>query len=265
MKSLTNQVKNSEGKNQFSNIDYPVKEMYNSYLELHTIKAVANKFNLHEKTVARVFKANNLKTKGRGYATQKVFKNPFINKDKSEIDYWVGFIAGDGYLHPTKKQIQIGSNDLEIIENFKNFIGEGVSITKVERITAIHYVATFSHKGAYNYLYYRGLTTKKSKTLMFTQPINWNILRGLFDADGSFSQERFKITTGSYNLAKQLADFCREKNIKFSAKYKATNSTTIDFYFLGGKPTIKLIYNNFYNNTNLYLNRKEEQIRRYLQ
>ena len=30
MKSLTNQVKNSEGKNQFSNIDYPVKEMYNS-------------------------------------------------------------------------------------------------------------------------------------------------------------------------------------------------------------------------------------------
>ena len=74
MKSLTNQVKNSEGKNQFSNIDYPVKEMYNSYLELHTIKAVANKFNLHEKTVARVFKANNLKTKGRGYATQKVFK-----------------------------------------------------------------------------------------------------------------------------------------------------------------------------------------------
>ena len=35
------------------------------------------------------------------------------------------------------------------------------------------------------------------RTLKFNVKLNWDIVRGIFDADGSFSQNRLKITTAS--------------------------------------------------------------------
>ena len=241
------------------------KDICKSYLELHTIKAVAEKFSLHPKTIAKILKENKVKIKGRGFAAQKVTNNPFKGKEQRDIDYWIGFIAGDGCLAKNKYAISIGSNDLEIIENFKDFIGEGLGITSVVRGEIIHYTAKFSHKESHDFLISKGLTPAKSLTLKFTNPINWDVLRGLFDADGSFSQQRFKITTGSMNMVIQLSEFCKKHNIEFSINRKSPKSTTYDFYFKGGKLMLDKVYDNMYINSKYLLTRKKEQIGRHIQ
>lgn len=255
---------NNKGQFKRKGLDL-TEEICKKYLEVYNMKKVAKAFSLHPKTIAKILKENDIKIKGRGYASQKVIHNPFNAKQQKNIDYWIGFIAGDGYLSATKYSIQICSNDLEIINNYKHFIGEGVGITKVQRKNGLHYIAKFSHKEAYMFLISKGLTTKKSLTLKFTIPLNWNILRGLFDADGSFSQNRFKITTGSIELVGQLSCFCQTHNIDFSVNKKSPKSTVYDFYFKGGKPVLKYIYDNMYSYSRYFLTRKKEQIGRHIQ
>lgn len=236
-----------------------VIELYN---EKHNLKAVGIELNIHPKTVARILKDNNISYKGRGYASQKVFTNPFNNKSIEDKSYWLGFLAGDGYIHPKKNLIHICSIDKEIIENYKKFIGEGLGITYHNNSKNTIYIATFSHKETKDYLVKRGITTKKSLTLSLKVILNWNIIRGLFDADGSFSQNRFKITSGSNKLILQLETFFNKEGFKVSIKIKGKAK---DIYILGGKEQLKLLYNKMYNTSNYFLTRKKEKIRRYIE
>jgi intein-encoded DNA endonuclease-like protein len=240
-------------------------DVIKSYKEHYSLNKVAKIFDIHSKTVARILKENNIDYKGRGYASQKVKINPFDNKTVEDKSYWLGFIAGDGYINQNKNQIVITSIDLEIINNYKLFIGEGLNIQTFYKNNKPLYVATFSHLEAKDYLVKRGITSNKSKTLKFNVKLNWNIIRGLFDADGSFSQNRLKITTGSNKTIEQLILFFKEYNIDCKIQDKG-KQTCWDVYLLGGKDTIEKVYNYFYNhNPTYFLTRKKEQIRRYIE
>jgi hypothetical protein len=240
-------------------------EVIASYNEHFSLNKVGKLFNIHSKTVARILQENNIDYKGRGYATQKVKLNPFDNKSVEDKSYWLGFIAGDGYISEHKQKILISSIDYEIVDNFKKFVGEGLSIITQIKNNKPMYVATFSHLEAKNYLVKRGVTTKKSLTLRFNVKLNWDIVRGLFDADGSFSQNRLKVTTASPRLIKQLVLFLKENGIETKIQNKG-KYTCYDIYLLGGKDTIAFVYNKFYShNPTYYLTRKKEQIRRYIE
>lgn len=248
-----------------------VISLYNS---LKTLKAVAEELNIHPKTVARILKDNNIIYKSRGEVGQLVWENPFKNKSIEDKSYWIGFISGDGYIDRYKNRISIISNDYEIIEKFKAFVGNNISIRSrvnvytntfnISRETTT-YVASFSNKDSKDYLTKRGVTTKKSKTLELKVKLNWDIIRGLFDADGSMSGNQMKITTGSRKLVHQLYLFFKEQEIKVSIKDKGTG-TCWDVYILGGKQTMTEIYKHFYQDRPYYyLSRKKEQIRRYIE
>lgn len=241
-------------------------EVITSYQELKTLKLVGEKLNIHAKTVARILKENNIDYKGRGYAAQKVFLNPFDNKSFEDKSYWLGFIAGDGYISKDKNLIHISAIYTEIVENYKNFIGEGLTVTETCHGVNPIFTCTFSHKEAKEYLVKRGITTKKSLTLRFNVKLNWSIIRGLFDADGSFSQNRFKITSGSNRVIKQLEAFFNQEGFKTVIKLKNEGSNTKDIYILGGKEGMKILYNKLYHKEHNYkLTRKKEAIRRYIE
>src|SRR5690606_16824725 len=151
--------------------------------------------HIHSKTVAKILKENNIQYKGRGEAGSFVKLNPFDNKNIEDKSYWLGFIGGDGYISENKNSILITSIDFEMINHFIDFVGEGVRYHEKMLLSGLVYTASFSNKEAKEYLVKRGVTTKKSLTLKYNVKLNWDIIRGLFDADGSFSQNRLKITT----------------------------------------------------------------------
>lgn len=242
------------------------EETINLYEIHHTCKKVSELLKIDDRTVSRILKEAGVLIKGRGFASQKVFKDPFISKSVEDKSYWLGFIAGDGYLHPTKYSITVTSADTEIIENYKSFIGEGLSNSWVLTNGGKVYTAVFSHKDTHNYLTKRGITSKKSLTLQFKVKLNWSIIRGLFDADGSFSQNRFKITSGSDKAIEQLEVFFNKEGFKTTIANKGTKSNCKDIYVLGGVHSMRKLYELMYTKeTNYCLTRKKEQIRRYIQ
>lgn len=240
-------------------------DVIKAYQEHYSFKKVAEIFGVGAKLIARIIKENDIPFKGRGEATQLVKTNPFENTTAQQRSYWLGFIAGDGYVSKDKNTIQITSTDLELIEQFEEFVGDGIGRTHKMLNSGLVYVAKFSNAEAKEYLVKRGVTTNKSKTLKFNVKLNWDIIRGIFDADGSFSQNRLKITTASKAFIEQLTSFYKDNGLEYKVSDKGTG-TCWDVYLLGGKETITKVYNHFYrHDPEYYLTRKREQIRRYIE
>lgn len=244
-----------------ANFDFRQKitpDVISSYEEHKSITIVKKIYNVTDDTIRRILKDNNVEIIGRGYASAKSFKNPFDKNTTSKYDraYWVGYIAGDGYIDRSKNKIQITSKDDIMIEQFKDFIKEGYGTNTTKTgVTSIY----FSNKDAKDYLDSIGLTTKKSLTLKINIPITWDFIRGIFDADGSFAQNRFKITTGSLEFTDQLVSFFLSNNIQTSISFKGKISNTCDVYILGGKEVLDLVYTKLYNeNCKYYLPRKKD-------
>ena len=235
-------------------------DVIRAYEEHKSIKIVKSLFSVTDDTIRRILKDNNIEIIGRGYASAKSLNNPFNKGITSKYDraYWVGYIAGDGYIDKTKNKIQITSKDDIMIEQFKNFIKEGYGTNTTKTgVTSIY----FSNKDAKDYLEKIGLTTKKSLTLKINIPLTWDFIRGVFDADGSFSQNRFKITTGSIEFRNLLVSFFNSNGIETSVSPKTKDTDTCDIYLLGGKEMLDLVYTKMYNeNCKYFLPRKKDLI-----
>lgn len=204
-KPLTNHKTKSNSIVELDSItaeDFAVK-----YKELKTTKAVAEYYCLNVKTVRKYLNKFNIKIKGRGYASQDFTYNPFENASQADKGYWVGYIAGDGYLTHNKNAVSIVSTDEEVILQFQDFVGDLLKIYKQVRVTKDIYLGRFSNKEGKEYLTRLGITTKKSLTLDLKVKMDWNIVRGLFDSDGNISKNGFKITTGSSFLKDKLILF----------------------------------------------------------
>lgn len=240
-------------------------DVIKSYAELKTFKEVAKKFKVGAKVIARIIKENGIEFKSRGEVGQLVDICPFERSTKEEKSYWIGYIAGDGNISPNKNLITLVTADLEIVNHYKCFIGEGLKNTWKYNGCSNIYSLTFSHHKTKEYLINKGITPQKSRTLIFKFKINWDVIRGLFDADGSFSQNRLKITSGSPRLIKQLTKFFKKYDIDVKIQDKGTGICW-DVFLLGGKETINKVYNYFYSQNPKYLlTRKKEQIRRYIE
>lgn len=100
------------------------------------------------------------------------------------------------------------------------------------------------------------LSNKKSSTMNPTINLNWNLLRGAFDGDGSF-KKGVVITSMSKLWIDKIKTFYDEYNIHYTCLYDTA-------YRLGvyRKVDIKKIYHYLYDNQTLYLERKKKDLSR---
>lgn len=149
-------------------------------------------------------KNHNIKLKDTRGKIGKVNKNPF-ELGCPNNDYWLGYLLGDGGMSRQGSNIYIYTKDLEIVESFKKHCPL-VNIYLRNEIYSIY----FGNKIIWNYLYSLGITPKKALTLDINFELNWNIIRGLFDSDGSISRGQFKITSGSLFMIDKLDEFFKK-------------------------------------------------------
>lgn len=109
-----------------------------------------------------------------------------------ELVYAIGLIATDGCLYNDGRHINFTTKDLQLARTFKqclnlqNKIGSKNSGYGNKRS---YYVVQFGNIGFYNFLIKIGLTTAKSKTIgkiLIPKKYIPDLIRGLFDGDGSF-------------------------------------------------------------------------------
>lgn len=139
------------------------------------------------------------------------FSNPFLNKSP-ERDYWLGYIFADG--HVQKGVIDLYSIDKDVIDAYYKFIGEIGTITtenyKVQSgdTHTLYKVHIYSTELSEWFMNEFNVTSTKHHNLNPTIELNWDIIRGYFDGDGSAHKVRgFTLNSSSKEWIDRISDF----------------------------------------------------------
>lgn len=197
-------------------------ELYKSGL---SCPKIAKQYN-REMSVVRAF----LKRAGvyDNYGNRNIQYNPF-NPRTSEGDYWLGYIIADGYLTSKKNNYTISlsqnNEDSFHLENYAKFLGKTTVHDNTSSGAKLRKYVQFANKETYLWMNQIGITNAKSGNIQLNIPMNRDILRGIFDGDGSVSENKIiKITQGSIPLLYQIMGFLDAYNISYKlGKDKSKN------------------------------------------
>lgn len=225
-----------------------------------TINEIAIKLGFHYSTVSRVAKKYGLKFKkdNRGGLNKIVTHNPFKNLSDPETNYWLGYLAADGWLSTHKWIISFSqyNKDYKQVELYRDFIDVNLSLHQIKGRNGQS--VNFGNKLIYNFLLTLGFSPNKAKTFKYRRKLNGDFLRGYFDGDGSVSMGRPKITTSSKLFRDQIIQFFIKNNIDYSFHTKGPKKDCYDIYILlKGR---QLFYDLMYKNKGPYLKRKHDAL-----
>ncbi len=98
--------------------EHQIKKWFTEFLKGDTIKEISFKFNVPVETIRYHLKK------------EKILENFSLDHhvfdiiDSDEKAYWLGYIMGDGCISMNRNSyvVNISSNDIEVLENFKKFL-----------------------------------------------------------------------------------------------------------------------------------------------
>ena len=142
-------------------------------------------------------------------------ENPFLALGPEE-KYWLGYIFADGHIIYDSRHYSVSlfSINREIMEKFKNFIGKKAHL--YVRPTGIIQVCYNSKPTTEWFVNTMNIPIKKALVLNPNIEIDWDILHGYFDGDGSvradkskgkFNRYEMKFTTGSSAWKDRIVKF----------------------------------------------------------
>lgn len=182
------------------------------------------------------------------------------------FDYFIGMLASDGCIVNTCVALEL--KDKEILDNYNSFLGNVCNInSRQSKINGnIYYNIKYKNEDIVNYLETFGIVPKKSNTLKLKY-INWDVLRGIFDGDGSIMQDtrvdcsfKFQITSGSLEFIRQLQDFYDSNDINYYVREEFGKNDSHWYNIIVGQgKDIYKIYLNMYKDTSCFLKRKHDK------
>lgn len=224
------------------------------------INETAVKLGFHRTTVSKVAKKYGFKFKkdNRGGLNKIVTHNPFKDLNNPETNYWLGYLAADGWLSTNKWTISFlqYSEDYEQVVLYRDFIDTNLSLHQIKGCNGQS--VNFGNKSTYNFLIALGFSPRKAKTFEYKGNLNGDFLRGYFDGDGSVSMRRPKITTSSELFRDQIIQIFNTYNIDYSFHRKGLKKDCYDiFILLKGRQSF---YDLIYENEGPYLKRKHDAL-----
>lgn len=246
-------------KNKFSKS----KEEYiiNLYNSGKSQKEIANLLNTYNTSIRRVLLRNNIKLRSNSYIQSFVKENPFINKLHSK--YFLGLLLSDGCISNSNIFLSLNVKEYYLLEQFAIFLGDKVKVNKYfsKNHNKYQYYVKFRSKLIEKYLKTLACFDNKSKNLELYIPINYELLRGIFDGDGSViytnnkQSLRWFICTASEKFANQLFQFLIEENYNPTI----TNYRGIFYVNLYRKNELNILFGNLYKDTDMFLYRKHNR------
>lgn len=215
------------------------------YLNNYTYQEMYNALNCKGGTLTYWVHKLNLPMRGSGR------NNNYPNKFKEntpESNYWLGYIFADGHIdyNPSKRRgsVALCSEKEYVVLKFKDWYNNIPSISKCQYTLK---------DGTVKYMYNAiicdvniakwfneelGIKNKKHHTLNPNYEINWDIIRGFFDGDGSSSKGEWQLKSCSKQWLERIKTFIDSFNIETILKvsyldcwglfaYKKTEATKI--------------------------------------
>ena len=192
------------------------------------------------------------------------YNNPF-KIDSPERDYWLGWILSDGcvFKDTTHAYVYLACLDLDILLKFKEFCGDRAKLNQFKYTTPVSKEHKTMFKVVINSIelvewFEKKFHTvgKKSNTLNPDIEMNWNLLRGALDGDGSF-KKGVVLVSSSKKWIDKVASFYESFNLRYTIV--KDSAYRISIY---RKEDILRVYHYLYDNTNLYLERKKTDLYR---
>ena len=232
-------------------------ELINAYKEGLSYEEIAQQFNISKVTVWRKIKNSEITMRGSGTCVH--LPNPFKSFNR-EAFYWLGYIMADGSITHSKNyrnySLNLYSTNKDILDAYNNFMS-GRCKVYLHTPSSNTYSARTCDKSLCDWLItICNITPNKAITLNPTLQINWDLLRGYFDGDGSIRltdlRYEAKFTTGSKVWAYRIKEFLRI-NLIYSVVTEKGNAFDVNIY---RKEEVKRLFTLMYKDTTLYLQYK---------
>lgn len=226
---------------------------------------IAKIFDTYNTSIRRVLLRNNIPIRSYGEAQRKISLQDVKSKEGTkDFDYFLGLLATDGCITNGAVVLDFCEDNKELLEYWNEFLGNkcniNCSIHKVYKTP--QYRISFKNKEVCEYLELFGIKPRKTFDLQLKY-INWDVLRGIIDGDGSIvaknngSTLSISITSGCRQFLEQIQNFYTQNNITSYLKESNRNlNITYDLHVYKSKDIIK-IYNNLYLNAHYFLKRKK--------
>lgn len=219
---------------------------------------IARELGTYNTTIRRVLLRNNFELLGPSETQATVKQNPFTTGKKA-ANYWIGFISGDGNIYENRVKIGLAPKDINHLEDYIKFLGYELNIlTDTNGEGKETKVVQFKNKEIANWFRSIGIVENKSLTLQVSHKIlNWDFIRGIFDADGSIAllnNDRLsvQIATASEKFRDQLISFLESEGLKPTSSY----NNNIYIVRVCKQGDILSFWKKAYTDSNYYLSRK---------
>lgn len=228
-----------------------------------TQKQIADELGTYNTSIRRVLIRNGITPKGNDKQQRLCKHNPFKKNDEYS-DYFLGLLMTDGNIDGRYRiRLSLNERDGYLVQEFLNWASPKSKLTKTLQKLNNSYMwsASITNEDAYEYLIKRGNFHNKSFEAKLYTPINYTILRGIFDGDGGYSFTnngstlRFYICGKSVIFIKQIEMFLM-KNGYFPKVTYIHNLWYINLYRI---EDVIRIGEQLYNNAHIFCKRKHER------
>lgn len=236
-----------------------VKEIISDYQSGMSQKEIAIKNNTYNTTIRRILLRENILIIGNSIRQRKVKTSPF--KNNRESYYFLGLLIADGCISNKRITLGLQEKDLYILERFCDFLGYSIKINKyfATAHNKYQYQVNFRQPDVVNWLQQKANFVNKSFEAALYIPMTWDILRGIFDGDGSVvlinKSLRFFICGKAPILMYQIRNFLVSCGYHPTINTDKTGLITVNLY---RKSEITRLFQELYEDTDLFLNRKHQ-------
>lgn len=239
---------------------YNEPEIVSLYTQGKTQHEIADLYGTYNTTIRRILLRNGIIPRNQSEALVSVKENPFTSKTEA-ANYWLGYLIADGCISNGNGgyRVIINTNkDPEHLETYGLYINRPVQSYYNKRYKVKEYAVVFYNKSIVNELIELGITPNKSLDLKLNITLNRDIVRGVFDGDGSVAANgSVTITSGSKAFVEQLGNFFSDNKIRFSVHTDHRGNSCYNLYIKDRG----LFYSLLYDNATIMLKRKEELLR----
>ena len=231
-----------------------------------TTVEIANKWSTYNTSIRRVLLRHGITPR----TTQKVNRlckhNPFRRNDEKS-DYFLGLLLTDGCITAKSRStytinLSLSEVDGYMVEAFRDWASPKTKVSKMlqKLNNSYMYSCNIMNEEAVEWLRRKGNFYRKSYECKIYIPLNWNILRGIFDGDGGFrkaSETRlsFFICGKSKVFINQIEKFL----IKEGFRPKVICQRGLYYVSIYRQAEVELLGLKLYNNAHVFLHRKHDK------
>lgn len=235
--------------------------------------------SLKSGVIKRILKENNISVRSMNFYKPKSFDENFFEIiDTEEKAYWLGFIYADGCVSGKVFSLKISAKDIEHLKKFKNAIKSEHKICEFVNNNGFGIgneacSIAINNKKLLKDLLNCGVKQRKTKELSFKvsmpNELIRHFIRGFFDGDGSIYSTSakkypdYKSGTISFTGTKEMLEWVRDILMTVTkldvSVYKYKDKDVYDLK-MGGIGTLRNLYEYFYSDTTIFLERKKNKI-----